>query len=200
MDGTGNKLRILKATVQLAKDKGFDNVSVVEICKEASVSKQTFYRLFADKYDIAVWYTQCCTEGTCRLIGTRTGWRDGYAAFARIVSLRSNIHKSLASKKDFNSVLNTSVRTSIDDAIKVYRLRHNSDPDDLLFFQIKYFFTIASYSMHDWIQQENAQNPDRYVEKILSMIPSELYKALNMNDSEEGFLTADELCQHVELI
>jgi len=46
------KLAILQAFNKLAKKKDFDKITVEQICKEAEVSRATFYRYFEDKYDV----------------------------------------------------------------------------------------------------------------------------------------------------
>ena len=49
-----NKNRIIKAALKLINDNGFDDVSVLEITKEAGVSKGAFYIHFKSKEDLIV--------------------------------------------------------------------------------------------------------------------------------------------------
>ncbi|WP_055070120.1 TetR/AcrR family transcriptional regulator [Clostridium massiliamazoniense] len=46
------KAKIFKTAIELINQKGFDNVTVSEICKEAGVAKGTFYVHFESKEDI----------------------------------------------------------------------------------------------------------------------------------------------------
>lgn len=39
----------------LLREKHFDKISITEICEHAGVSRRTFYRHFADKYDLLTW-------------------------------------------------------------------------------------------------------------------------------------------------
>lgn len=43
---------IQEKSIQLFKEKGFDNVTVLDICKECSITKPTFYRFAATKGDL----------------------------------------------------------------------------------------------------------------------------------------------------
>ena len=49
------KMRILHAV-----DKSLDQITVAEICRNAGISRQTFYRHFESKYDIPWWYSIFC--------------------------------------------------------------------------------------------------------------------------------------------
>lgn len=45
---------IVNTAVRLFKEKGYENVSVQEICSEAGVSRSSFYAIFSGKSDIVV--------------------------------------------------------------------------------------------------------------------------------------------------
>lgn len=45
---------ILDVTIKLLSNKTFDEISVVEICNEANISKRTFYNHYKDKFDIII--------------------------------------------------------------------------------------------------------------------------------------------------
>ena len=51
------KMRILHAV-----DKSLDRITVAEICRNAGISRQTFYRHFESKYDIPWWYSIFCRQ------------------------------------------------------------------------------------------------------------------------------------------
>ncbi|GEP19468.1 TetR/AcrR family transcriptional regulator C-terminal domain-containing protein [Pediococcus argentinicus] len=50
--------QIVDATKRLVLHQDFGQVSVVTICKEAGISRQTFYDYFHDKYDVLAWIYQ----------------------------------------------------------------------------------------------------------------------------------------------
>lgn len=49
-------VRILDATEELMRDISFDHLKVTDICEKAGISRQTFYKHFKDKYEIAQWF------------------------------------------------------------------------------------------------------------------------------------------------
>ena len=53
MENTTNaKQNIIETTVQMIKEKGFDNVKIVDICKATGITRTTFYYHFQSKEDI----------------------------------------------------------------------------------------------------------------------------------------------------
>ena len=64
-----NQQRIITAIIKLVKTMPFDKLSVLDICAEAGISKQTFYRTFPDKYHAAIWYINGSNKVSCQRIG-----------------------------------------------------------------------------------------------------------------------------------
>ena len=66
------KMKILHAV-----DKSLDQITVAEICRNAGISRQTFYRHFESKYDIPWWYSIFCRQFYLNEIGRTIDWRTG---------------------------------------------------------------------------------------------------------------------------
>ena len=58
METAGSELRdrITEAAVRCFRTKGYDEVSVNDICREANVARSTFYRVFSNKKDVIQYY------------------------------------------------------------------------------------------------------------------------------------------------
>lgn len=54
MESAGSELRgkITEAAVRCFRTKGYDEVSVNDICREADIARSTFYRVFSNKKDV----------------------------------------------------------------------------------------------------------------------------------------------------
>ena len=57
-DSTDNKQKIIDATVSVIKTKGADKLTVRGVCKEADVSRGTFYHYFRDKDDLMMFFVR----------------------------------------------------------------------------------------------------------------------------------------------
>ncbi len=74
------KLQILHAV-----DRSLDKMTVAQICENAGVSRQTFYRHFESKYDIPWWYTIFIRQFYLDEIGRSLSWEVGYYQHLRLV-------------------------------------------------------------------------------------------------------------------
>lgn len=57
MDRKSTKQGILDVTIMLIKEKGYENVSLADICKSANITKPTFYYYYSSKDDILSFLT-----------------------------------------------------------------------------------------------------------------------------------------------
>lgn len=66
------KMKILHAV-----NKSLDKITIAEICENAGISRQTFYRHFESKYDIPWWYSIFVASSILMKLAERlTGRRD----------------------------------------------------------------------------------------------------------------------------
>lgn len=71
-----SKVRIVSALSELLEEKAFRAITVRDICDKAGVSRQTFYRHFENKYDVAQWYWQQTASKHLLRVGRDLTWRD----------------------------------------------------------------------------------------------------------------------------
>ena len=57
-NGLGTKELIQSCALKLFQEEGYENVTVVQICKEAGITSQTFYSLFTSRENVVVFTLQ----------------------------------------------------------------------------------------------------------------------------------------------
>lgn len=75
------KMKILHAV-----DKSLDRITIAEICENAGISRQTFYRHFQSKYDIPWWHSIFCRQFYLNEIGRTIDWKTGYYHHLRLIA------------------------------------------------------------------------------------------------------------------
>lgn len=68
------RLAVVNAFEKLLKEKPFDEISVTQICNEASISRATFYYHFKDKWDICQWHYGAIAEHFLFQTGRTLNW------------------------------------------------------------------------------------------------------------------------------
>lgn len=179
-DNLANKKKIIRAMFVLLKGQTLDRLAVSDVCTEAGVSRQTFYRCFEDKYAAALWYTNCIVDGTCRRIGFSLSWRDGYLSFFRIIERNVNFMKKLSESRDYNSIYSSTIRLSEEDYRNAYQLRQGKNPEGIIDFQITSFARIATNIVTEWIDSGCRISADIYIDYFLSLVPDNLFRAIEI--------------------
>lgn len=86
-----------KMSILHAVDRSLDRMTISEICKKASISRQTFYRHFRSKYDIPWWFCIFCRQFYLNEIGRTISWQTGYYHHIRLLSTEREFFFSTAS-------------------------------------------------------------------------------------------------------
>jgi len=72
--GHETQMVIFEAFERLLQSKHFENISVSMICKEAGVSRATFYYHFKDKFDVSQWHYGLVAETFLFQTGRTLNW------------------------------------------------------------------------------------------------------------------------------
>ena len=71
------RYRLADGLKTLVRSESLDRITVMQICKAADVSRQTFYRCFLDKYDLVNWYFERLVDQSFREMGVSLTLREG---------------------------------------------------------------------------------------------------------------------------
>ena len=70
------RLLIAEALNDLLKERPLDDITVVELCDEAGISRSTFYTYFEDIYEVGVWVWERKNREIFEGLGERYGYRE----------------------------------------------------------------------------------------------------------------------------
>jgi AcrR family transcriptional regulator len=97
---------ILNALIELTIEKGFEAVTVRDICERAMVNRSTFYHYYQDKYDLLHQYSEELYQvldqpGTIRMIQEEAGSRSpgGLATLLEHVQSHAAFYRSMLGEK-----------------------------------------------------------------------------------------------------
>jgi len=184
-DGIANKIKIVRALVKLMESRTLDDISVAEICEVAGISRQTFYRSFEDKYAIANWYSDSVIESTTRQIGRTLGWRDGYLTLAKILGRNAAFMRGVSKSRELNSIFARTIRMSAADMTQAYATRKGHEPEGRVAYQIHAFARTSTECMSEWFEGGCVLDPETFVDYVVSLVPRELFDALEMESLPE---------------
>lgn len=182
---------IVDALDELVESQPFESVTVKQICARAEVTRQTFYRYFADKFDAAYWRIGEQTRVVFGKLGGSVGWREAYLETFRYLEALGPSLRGLIDSDDFHSIKNTTIRTSREDFRQAYRARWGCEPPALIAYQIDRFSITASLATDDWIERGFPQGAEEFVDLFLTLIPRQLFEALEPERTGSDEAVAD---------
>lgn len=179
---------IIDTLLRLSRSQPLASISVTKVCREAEISRQTFYTHFKDKYDVAQRYLAQLLEDNFTRLGLDLGWHEAYLNEFRNIEKVIHQHPDIlanlfADPSDYNSVINSASRSAAEDFRACFRRRYGSMPDRLIAFQIDAFAREASLVSSDWIRSNCAIPAETFTDMFVTLIPQELFNALNVEDA-----------------
>lgn len=89
------RIRILKSV-----EKPLEIITVNDICKNAGISRQTFYNHFESKHMLRSWWSEYCEQSSLDRIGIDLSWEEGSIRYAQLILSPGNfIFKSASSNR-----------------------------------------------------------------------------------------------------
>ena len=170
------KMRILHAV-----DKSLDRITIAEICENAGISKQTFYRHFDSKYDIPWWHSIYCRQFYLNEIGRTIDWRPGYYHHLRLILKERDFYQK-SIQYSINMPFGQSVMPRNREAVLLDTLSNwkHVTVDDNMRFIVEMFSKLECEVFNDWFRSDRPADLNRWTDDVVSLVPRRLYHALEM--------------------
>jgi len=168
------KFAIVEAFNVLIEVKPFEDISVMDIVREADVSKATFYRYFKDKYDVMNYnYKHLLDEAIDA--PSVTNYRDLYVRLYNLGETKlRRISGALRSQgaNSFENYIYAYSRAKVEEITKANRAGAGLTPSEDL--QLDVFCYGISYMYKQWIKGRYHVSADEAADKLFEMMPASL--------------------------
>lgn len=153
-------------------------MSVKDICKNANVSRQTFYRHFESKFDVPVWFSVHCEGFYLNEVGRTIDWQTGYYHHFRLLAKERDFLQRVlrAVPIEMNPMPNRRKNT----LLKTLILREVA-VDDIMLFGLDTFVMIETELVMKWVRDGLQTDPLALARLITSVVPRTLYDALEFD-------------------
>lgn len=172
--------RFLDAAEELLADRPLSKLSVTGICAQAKVSRQTFYRYYKDKYDLAQWHFTHIVAKPLVEIGRTMNWHDAtLAAVNEIVARKTLYVAAYQQSRGYQSISafgHRSIRDILTETIVDYK---GIEMTDELAFQVRYHAEATLNVFTNWGRKGMQIPPETFVRYLCECIPHGLFKLLN---------------------
>ena len=171
-------MRILHAV-----NKSLDQITVAEICRNAGISRQTYYRHF-EQVRTSWWYSIFCRQFYLNEIGRTIDWKTGattticaHRPGARFLPRIHPVLDQHALRADHHA---GEPQTFLFDTLENYR---HVEVNDNLRFIVEILETGCGV-MNDWFRSDEPIDLVRWTDDLVSLVPDRLYRALEIPSTD----------------
>ena len=184
-EGSRSKSRLLDALVRLMDSKAFKDITVVDICAEARVSRQTFYRHFANKYDLVQWHFKRHGKAMPRM-GRDLNVRDALVLGFRELGKYRDFYRNTADEYEYESVQALG-RSNRDKTLRETIVKHlGVRLDEELEFQIKFYSEEEAKIVREFFYSDKPVDPEKLAGLLESCMPKRLHDLIDGSHTVKG--------------
>lgn len=176
------RLRIMHAV-----DRSLDQITITELCARSGISRQTFYRLFSDKYSLHWWWPTFVHRFYLVEVGRTIDWETGYFHHIRLLSREKEFFHA-ATQYTLNISTERTVmphfrKCAILETLQDYR---HMAVDEALMFCVDSWVKTETEILTEWYRLGTVPEPEEAARLLTSIVPRRLYDALVGDCRAEG--------------
>lgn len=162
-------------------NKSLDQITISEICANAGVSRQTFYRHFESKYDIPWWHSIFCRQFYLNEIGRTIDWETGYYHHLRLIDQERDFYRK-SIQYSINTPFGQTImpenrKTVLLETLERYR---RVSVDHNMMFLVEIFSKLECEVLNDWFRSDQPTNLAQWTDDLVSLVPDRLFRALQI--------------------
>ncbi len=173
------KLLIAEVTNQLCKDMNFQDITINLICKNANISRASFYRVFDSKYEIPLWCQSFALEAGLREIGRTLTYVEGLTVTHEGLMLFRPLMRSVILHSDPYSIDEVGYHKYIEDMVETLTVYKGIVIDNELQFQIEFTALAGAQTCKRWLAGKIDADATNLAALLDSCVPVRLRSILN---------------------
>ncbi len=180
-------MKILQALADLCKEQPYETISVLEICKNAGVSRSTFYHHFFGKDDITQWHSNIMYSAGIDKIGRSLTWFEGHLITTRAFEPYKDMYRSASSLGILSGPRPAFIRHRVEVLTDTLVNYQHKELTPLLSFQIRCTAIMEAEASLSWFSGSSEFNNIKdFCHGIESLVPYELHEALKHPVEKDG--------------
>lgn len=173
-----DKFGVCVAIDHLLNETTLEKLTVETICKNANISRASFYRMFSDKYDALNWFMFRTLDLGNRLTGINYSWYGGNLTTISCGEKLVNLFRSPWQGHDYYGMRVQGINYRYRDILKVLGIR-NIEVTPELEFQAHNYAYLESHMVRRWYNDDNRMPLKQLCEYMADCVPRQLFEALN---------------------
>lgn len=177
--GHATRARIMRACTELMADKAFSQVSVTAICKQAGVSRTTFYNHFKDKFDIAHWHFDLVAHTFLYETGRTYSIYDANYLNSAELRRHRDFYVPMFAYTGTLSLLDHSRQKREEEIVRTLTDYKHVEVDEELAFQAHIYTVAETHAVKEWCCSGMQDSAAHLAALLDDIVPRRLYGLLN---------------------
>lgn len=172
------RYKLAESLKELMVHQPLDKITVTDIVENCDVSRQSFYRLFQDKYDLVNWYFERLADQSFKLMGVRYTIEEGLCKKFEFIQQEAVFFAQAFASNDNNSLIHYDVKCIYTFYKNLIEKRNNEPLNEELSFLLSMYCHGSVKMTMDWVMQGMKLPPREIVHLLLEAMPEKLREQL----------------------
>ena len=164
---------LINSLLSLMKEQAYSHITIQAICKNADLSRQTFYNFFETKDDILRCYIHNIYDNQFKQFAVTPTMQETVEAIAQII----NENKEIL----FNMIENNLESIITDEMVKCVgmfaeRFILKSDDSDTFYYKVVLFSGALAHMLVYWLRQDNPISTEELIMLLTDFLSGNLYE------------------------
>lgn len=175
------RMSVVGALKHLLATTDIDHILVGELCREAGISRTTFYRYFNDKYAITEWHFGYCCDQYSQGIGRRYTFHESTSRILDVFRRESLLYIGSCRSVKSSSMLLYAKRHFVENLESTIADYLGVELDESLRFQVEYAGHLIVDMTGWWINGHQEVPVDTFLDALDAALPPRLRFLLDGN-------------------
>lgn len=173
------KLMIARCLRKRLKNEYLDQIKVSDLCRDAGISRTTFYMYFKDVFSIPEWYWNYGCRTIMSKIGQEYSWTEGHCRTYAYIQSNKVIGPAVTLKRnnwqefEFTAAESESIHRENLERKAGRKLTQKEEK------QLHYFSYAAASITHKWKVEGALESPEEMAEILTAITPQFILDLLN---------------------
>lgn len=175
------KLKIANSMKELMKHNSLSRITVKDIVENCSLTRQTFYRYFKDKYDCVNWYFERVAQMSFKQLGNGINLEEGLIRKFELLRKDQHFFYEAFMADDQNSLFQYDYDCIYEfySNILIRKIGYLSDEMDFL---LRMYCKGSIDMTFDWVKNDMKLSEKEFAHLLIEAMPNQLQKYLLILD------------------
>lgn len=176
-------LSVVEALDALMRVTSIDRVKVTELCRDAGISRATFYENFQDVYAVATWMWDHLMQTSLYQAGLTLSCYDAHLRKFEALQQHRDFFVNAMRIVGYPSICQHGGRRMADHMEHVFATKTGRDftPDEAL--QMEFFVTGAKHMTRHWVERGMVEPPQQMARLFTSFVPAFMLEYLEPTEA-----------------